>query len=162
MTTGAYGRPHIETKSFVTASVRTTRDIQFAYPLCQGRSFHPQPCRRTVGPSDNPVGFSDSPKHVFAFDLFESAQLGTATLSGCLSKFRKRRPKVTSGRQNYRSLNKILQFAHVASPRIAGNRFHCWGRNGFDPAVHSPGVLVHVVAHEDRYVFATIAQRRDR
>src|SRR5260370_19048441 len=39
-------------------------------------------------------------------------------------------------------------------------RLHRLGRNGFDAPVHLSGVLVHVVAYQDRYVFATIAQRR--
>src|SRR5207249_1346917 len=62
-------------RQIIALSLRSARDFQLAYSIRQGRPFHPQPCRRAVGPPNDPIGFSNSAKHVFAFGLFESTQL---------------------------------------------------------------------------------------
>lgn len=63
--------------------------------------------------------------------------------------------------ENDRSLDKILQLAHIAGPVPFGERRHHFGRHRFDPSIHTANVLGNKVVHQQGNIFAPLPQRRE-
>ena len=57
-------------------SLRLARNAELLHAIEQGRASEPEVYRGTLRPPDYPIGFSDDPEDVFAFDLFEGADPG--------------------------------------------------------------------------------------
>src|SRR5208282_6888972 len=140
---------------------RAAWNFQLTNPICQSRSFHPEPRCRSVRSSNDPVRISNCLENMFAFHLFESTDLRTRTRNACSSQLVERWPERVPRRQDHCPLDKVLQFAHVAWPRIARKDLHRAGRNCFNAPVHSLGILVDIVPHKHRDVFASIPQGGD-
>ena len=98
---------------------------------------------------------------MFALGLLESTQPGIGFLK-CLFQLCEGRPEDQTRRQDHRAFYEVLQFAHIAGPRISRKDLHCLGRNRFDPPIHALCAFIDIMPHEDRDVFAPFAQRRDR
>src|SRR5271165_7634459 len=103
---------------------RAAWNLQLTNPIRQSRSFHPEPRCRSVRSSNDPVRISNCLENMFAFHLFESTDLRTRTRNACSSQLVERWPERVPRRQDHCPLDKVLQFAHVAWPRIARKDLH--------------------------------------
>ena len=83
-------------------SLRTERNIKFAYPIGQSRPLHSQACGRAIRTTDHPVGCPDCPQHVLALHFFHGGQLLAGRLRRSLLQFRKRWMQHTARRENDR------------------------------------------------------------
>ena len=57
-------------------SLRLARNAELLHAIEQCRASEAEARRSTLRPPDYPIGLSEDPEDVFAFDLFESADLG--------------------------------------------------------------------------------------
>ena len=99
-------------------SLRPDRNPQLADAIGQRGAFHSQPDRCPVRPSGHPIRFSQCAQHVFALHLFEGAEASGRSLGRRLFQLLQRGAEGGPRGENHRPLYKILQFSHIAGPRI--------------------------------------------
>jgi len=68
----------------------------------------------------------------------------------------------TPVRQDYGTLDRVLELAHVPRPVVVAKDVHGVGGDSLDPLVHAPGELLREVADETGNVVRTFPQCRQR
>src|ERR1700751_471511 len=137
-------------------------NIKSAHPHGQGRPLHTQRRRRTIRTADHPVACLDLTQQVFTLHFLRGAKIRTSHLDSLLFQFGERWTQNTPRRHNYRTLNEVLQFAHVPRPSVSHQSLHCGWGNGLDISLHTSCVFLDVVPHEHGNIFLPLAQRRNK
>src|SRR6267378_1045896 len=122
---------------------------------------------------DNPPRLFECGAHVACFDVLED---GVEAAAAWLGRWRRSRGLVAdalagseqigpdlerrSRRQNDRTLDNVLQLAHVAGPRVADEQVHRLGRDAFGRLAESPGEATDEERHELGDLLDALAQRR--
>src|ERR1017187_1690002 len=141
-------------------------DAEFANLGLQGGALHPQLGGGAFGATYAAIGFGEGAEYGFA--LGGSQSYGSAGGAGGggggfgALQFADGGVESGAGGDDDGALDEVLQLADVAGPVVALERVHGGGGDGGDFAVHAAGILLHEVAHQQRDVFAALAQRRDR
>src|SRR5882724_13699080 len=100
-------------------SMRLARDAELLHAVEQCRTSEAEACRGALRAPDHPIGLSDDPEDVFAFDLFEGADPHRRS-------FRRSAPrqlvqcqtKGWPGRQDDGPFDDVLESAHIPRPII--------------------------------------------
>jgi hypothetical protein len=144
-------------------SLRLAREAELLHAVEQGRASEAEARRGALRAPDYPMGFSDDPEDVFAFDLFEGADPGRRAFSRSAPRqLVQCQTKGWPGRQDDGPGDDVLQLPHIARPIIVHEGVQRLGGEHVERLVQVPGVVAHEVMYQQGNIFQPVAQRRNR
>jgi hypothetical protein len=100
-------------------SLGLARNAELLQAVEQCRASEAEACRGALRPPDHPVGFSEDPEDVFAFDLFEGADRDRRSFGwSALRQLFQCQTKRWTGRQDDGPFDDVLEFPYIPRPLL--------------------------------------------
>lgn len=128
---------------------------------CSVERFMPNRAAAPAGPLTTGAGFAEDAQDVFALGGFQRRIAGSFDFHRRFQ-FSDGNRKFGAARKDDGAFDDVFEFAHIAGPVIVGECVHCFRLDAFDRLLHPVRELLREKAGEQRDVFATLAQRRNR
>src|ERR1700733_6447714 len=137
-------------------------NAQFLHAKLQGGPLDSQPCGRSVGAGEDPVGLLQNGQDMPPLHFLKRCQ--SMPISVC--SVQRAGLEVAEWDLERRTLGKddgsfdyVLQLPDVSRPRVSNERVHGFRRNRVDLPGHSKRKMLREVPHQERDIFRTLAQR---
>src|SRR6185312_14344357 len=130
---------------------------EFLHAVEQRAAFHSKSKGRAVRSTDATVGFT---QHTNDPSLLLEVAYYFRRIYSAAYLCRQRNIESTASSQDYGPFNQVLQLTHISRPVPAHEFLHHRCRNRLNLFAHTLRVLLREVFHQQRNIFAALAQRR--